>query len=76
MLHRNRQALRALRALALLAVPCLGLIACAPPLLSPDEKRTQFDSYDSLRNQQSDQYIYDEYGRRRPDLKHRLSPKD
>lgn len=48
---------------------------CAKPLLSPDEERTQFDRYDKVRNQHPDQYVYDEFGRRRPNIRGRLLPK-
>jgi hypothetical protein len=49
---------------------------CAKPLLSPDEPRTQFDRYDSVRNQYAEQYVYDEWGRRKPNLRGRLLPKE
>ena len=53
----------------------LSLTACAPPLLAPDEPRSQFDRYDTVRNQHDEQYIFSEYGRRRPNIEQRLSPK-
>jgi hypothetical protein len=52
---------------------CAG---CRKPLLSPDEERSQFDRYDAVRNQRAPQYVYDEFGRRRPALRQRLMPKD
>jgi len=45
---------------------------CAKPLLSPREERTQYDRYDRIRNQYADQYVFDEFGQRRPNLRERL----
>lgn len=71
MVHRNRQLVHIFGFVCLLA---LG--GCAGPLLSQDESRSQYDNYDTLRNQRAEQSFFDEYGQRRPDLKARLSPKD
>jgi len=58
-------------------VVILGALAgCEKPLLSPDEDRSPFDRYDTVRNQHADQYVMDEFGRRRPNLRERLLPKD
>lgn len=54
----------------------LGMVGCAKPLLSPAEERSQFDRYDAMRAQHSPQYIENEYGRREPNLRGRLSPKN
>lgn len=54
----------------------MGLMGCAKPLLSPAEERSQFDRYDAMRAQHSPQYIENEYGRREPNLRGRLSPKN
>lgn len=54
----------------------LCLTACEAPLLSPDEPRSQFDRYDTVRNQHEEQYIFNEFGRRRPNLDARLNPKN
>lgn len=63
-----------------LGIFVLGLALCAAgcnaPLLSPEEPRSPFDRYDAVRNQRAEQYIFDDYGIRRPDLKGRLSPRD
>jgi hypothetical protein len=66
---------RALVQLAALSA-LLSLSACAPPLLAPDEPRSQYDRYDTVRNQHDEQYIFNEFGRRRPNLERRLSPKE
>lgn len=61
-----------LGSVALLALAC----GCERPLLTPDEDRSPFDRYDAVRNQHADQFITDEYGRRRPNLRERLMPKN
>lgn len=50
-------------------------VGCERPLFVPDEPRTQFDSYDLIRNQYADEYVMDAYGRRKPNLRARLLPK-
>lgn len=60
--------------LVLACIPCWS--GCTKPLLSPDEPRSQYDRYDAVRNQYASQYTEDEYGRRRPNLRARLSPKE
>jgi len=49
---------------------------CAKPLLSPTEERSQFDRYDAVRSRHAPQYIEDEYGRRQPNLRGRLEPRN
>lgn len=49
---------------------------CYKPLLSPSDERSPYDRYDTVRNQAAPQYVTDEYGRRRPNLRERLLPKD
>lgn len=62
-----------LLAAALLAAIGLSLSACSKPLLSPTRDRSQYDRYDRVRGQFVPQYIEDEYGRRTPNLRGRLS---
>lgn len=54
---------------------CL-LTGCAKPLLSPRDERSQYDRYDVARGQYEPQFIEDEFGRRKPNLRGRLAPKD
>lgn len=64
-------------ALALLAAAALaGVNGCTRPLLSPEETRSPFDSYDSVRGQYSPQKMTDESGRDKLNLQQRLSTKD
>jgi len=57
------------------ASPAL-LSGCRKPLLSPSDERTPYDRYDAIRNQAADQYVFDEYGYRKPNLKERLLPRE
>lgn len=65
-----RAAAHALGALALSA-----LSACTTPLFNPDDNRSQFDRYDAIRAEYAVPYTEDEFGRRTPNLRGRLSPK-
>jgi len=63
------------RALAALSL-ALSAAGCAKPLLSPEDERSPFDRFDALRAQYSPQYIEDEYGRQKPNLRGRLTPRE
>ena len=45
---------------------------CQDPLLSPNEPRSQYDRYDQIRNERVEQFVIDEYGQKRPNLRGRL----
>jgi hypothetical protein len=62
-------------ALALAALATLAMAGCERPLLTEDEDRSPFDRYDAVRNQRADQFVVDEFGQRRPNLRERLMPK-
>ncbi|MFN7022636.1 MAG: hypothetical protein ACK4WH_15105 [Phycisphaerales bacterium] len=49
---------------------------CSKPLLAPTEERSPFDRYDNVRGNYAPQYIEDQYGRREPNLRGRLTPKE
>jgi hypothetical protein len=51
-------------------------MGCQKPLLAETDERTPYDRYDAVRNQAANQYVFDEYGRRRPNLKERLMPRE
>lgn len=53
----------------------LGLGGCGKPLLSPTEPRSQYDRYDAIRAQRAQSFVFDEFGRRRPNLRGRLIEK-
>ncbi len=59
-----------------IALGVLAFAGCARPLLSPDDERSPFDRYDNLRNQFAQQYVEDEFGRQRPNLRARLAPRE
>ena len=63
---------------ALVALPVLAALAlpgCVKPLFPRNEPRSQFESYDIVRNQNQPLYVFDEFGRQQPNLRGRLSPK-
>lgn len=57
------------------AIASTCLVACGKPLLSAKDERSQYDRYDRVRNEYAAQFVEDEFGRRIPNLKARLSPK-
>lgn len=69
------RAIPTLASAALIGTAALGLAACSRPLLSPTDERSPFDRYDNVRGRYAPQYIENEYGRREPNLRGRLSPK-
>ncbi len=54
----------------------LPAVGCSKPLLSPAEVRSQYDRYDRVRAEYAQQYVEDEFGRKKPNIRGRLSPKD
>lgn len=59
---------------AAIALTAFG--GCSKPLLAPSEERSPFDRYDAVRGNYAPQYIEDKFGRRQPNLRGRLSPKE
>ena len=53
-----------------------ALSGCSEPLLSATDVRSPFDRYDLVRGNYAPSYIENEYGRKQPNLRARLSPKD
>lgn len=68
--------LRRTRAVALLVVvgAALSTTACQRKLFPSDQPRTQFQTYDRLRQQDASTDELDVYGRPRPNLRARLTP--
>lgn len=61
----------------LIALACFcNAGGCNRPLLAPSEERSPFDRYDAVRGDYAPQYIEDKFGRRQPNLKGRLTPKE
>lgn len=60
-------------ALAVAASLAGASAGCASPLFPDDEDRTPFDRYDAVRDREEPAALSDEYGRRRPNLRGRLS---
>jgi hypothetical protein len=65
----------AIAGMSLCAAGLVTISGCAKPLLSPTDERTPFDHYDAVRAQYAPQYVENEFGRREPNLKGRLTPK-
>jgi len=61
-----------LAAVALLG--CLAASGCQRALFPREADRTQYDRYDRIRQEYASQYRTDEFGRRKPNLRGRLSP--
>lgn len=72
---RTRTRLARARTIALGATALSVLPACTTPLFDPDANRSQFDRYDAIRAEYAVPYTEDEFGRRTPNLRGRLSPK-
>jgi hypothetical protein len=72
----SRSRVQAVCACVAISVAAGLLSGCKKPLLSPDDERSQYDRYDAVRNQRAPQFVYDEFGRKRPNLRDRLLPKD
>ncbi len=53
-----------------------ALSGCSKPLLSATDQRSPFDRYDLVRGNYAPAYIENEYGRKEPNLRARLAPKD
>ena len=51
---------------------CSMMPGCVKTLLSPKEPRSQYSRYELVRGQFAPQYIEDEYGRKKPNLRGRL----
>lgn len=71
-----RQKLKILRSGAkILSVACLGvasLTGCQRNVFPENEPRSQYDRFDTVRDQRAQQFVYDEYGYRKPNLRGRL----
>lgn len=48
---------------------------CRDPLITENQVRSPFHRYDRIRNQDSDTFVRDEFGRARPNVAARLAPK-
>lgn len=48
------------------------LPGCREPLLTPDEPRSQYDRFDAVRDRRAPSYVFDEFGRRKPNIRARL----
>jgi len=63
-------------ALAALVLAAGMLPACNRALFRTQDERSQYDRYDASRGQYEPMYLEDEFGRRKPNLRGRLAPKN
>lgn len=59
-------------AIALSAVLILPGFGCRQTAIRSNDERSQYDRYDAIRNERAQQYVFDAYGKRRPNLRGRL----
>ncbi len=72
--HHNLLFVRA-RRVVLIAAASVAAGACEKPLFAPDSARSQYERYDAIRGQNPPAYVEDEFGRRHPNLRGRLTTK-
>jgi hypothetical protein len=53
------------------AAACVGA-GCEDQLFAANEPRSQYDRFDTVRDRHAEQYVEDEFGNRRPNLRGRL----
>lgn len=58
--------------MAALGVSVLAAAGCQKALFREDEPRSQFDRYDAVRDRRAPEYVFDEFGKRRPNIAGRL----
>lgn len=63
------------RSIVLGVAACVLMTGCSKPLFSPEDERSPFDRFDTVRNQFAPQYIEDEFGAKKPNIRARLTPK-
>lgn len=61
---------------AVAALAMLSAVGCSEPLLAAKDERSPFDRYDTIRGSYATQYVEDKFGRRQPNLRARLGPKN
>ncbi len=71
-IHRCAPVVLRCTTLAVVLTTCGSLTGCVKTLLNPKEPRSQYSRYELVRGQFAPQYIEDEYGRRKPNLRGRL----
>ena len=54
------------------AIGALLSMGCQEPLFTPDQPRSQYDRFDTVRDRRADSYVFDEFGNRRPNIRGRL----
>ncbi|MCW5757602.1 MAG: hypothetical protein KIT54_10235 [Phycisphaeraceae bacterium] len=66
---------RGLQGALVLSLVVIAGSGCRDPLITDRQQRSPFQQYDRVRSQDPDPFVLDEFGRRRPNLTDRLSPR-
>lgn len=61
-----------LRAIGGMMIGAVLMAGCQEPLFTPDQARSQYDRFDTVRDQRAPSYVFDEFGNRRPNIRGRL----
>ena len=69
---RARRAHHLALLLIALSTAAAALTACQQPLFDARDPRSQYDRADAARNTRPEQFVMDEYGNRRPNIRGRL----
>ena len=70
--HPNKTRLTIGASALLFVSAVIALAGCRAPLFPDNEPPSQFERVDALRGREPSQFVYDEFGRRRPNIRGRL----
>lgn len=64
--------------LTLVGLACLsaGLVGCRRTLFAQEPYRSPYERHDRLLNEHAEPHVFDAFGKRRPNLRGRLAPKE
>ncbi len=72
MTHATKPLTRLLPQFATLCLLAILLAGCRKGVFIPTEDRSQFDRFDTSRDERAEPFLEDEYGRKVPNLRGRL----
>ena len=68
----SKSAIHPVLPLAVLCLAAILLAGCRKGVFIPTEDRSQFDRFDTSRDERAEPFLEDEYGRKVPNLRGRL----